>query len=247
MSRGGKGKLPNDLIAASCAAVLAVYAAGYSRTRDAAKRLETHAQEPRLTVQTQRARTIAAQSDVAITRLAVAPPEPALPDSPAEVARPRRRHHRSSSATVGAADTRVAAAAPDPAPGAPPAIAPVPLPTESADPSAPAVTASEGPALPEAKWRDGVYTGTGDSAHGDIEARVVIKGGRIVEAGISACGTRYPCSVIDSILQQPVERQSAKVDYVSHATESSYAYYFALDEALKAALVHDPGETTDPR
>src|SRR5580658_2992167 len=36
----GKGKISYDLVAASCAAVLAVYAAGYSRTREAARRFE---------------------------------------------------------------------------------------------------------------------------------------------------------------------------------------------------------------
>src|SRR5579863_8676947 len=39
----GKGKISNDLVAASCAAVLAVYAAGYSRTREATRRFEIHA------------------------------------------------------------------------------------------------------------------------------------------------------------------------------------------------------------
>ena len=43
----GKGKLSNDLVAASCAAVLAVYAAGYFRTREAARRFETQAKQRR--------------------------------------------------------------------------------------------------------------------------------------------------------------------------------------------------------
>src|SRR5580658_10375013 len=43
----GKGKLSHNLMAASCAAVLAVYAAGYSRTREAARRFEIHVRERR--------------------------------------------------------------------------------------------------------------------------------------------------------------------------------------------------------
>src|ERR1700722_18364204 len=49
----GKGKISNDLVAASCAAVLAVYAAGYWRTRDAARRFETQARERRPAVPAQ--------------------------------------------------------------------------------------------------------------------------------------------------------------------------------------------------
>ena len=97
------------------------------------------------------------------------------------------------------------------------------------------------------KWRDGTYTGLGDSPHGDIEARVVIKDGRIVAAGIATCDTRYPCNVIDPLIRQPVERQSPDVDYMSHATESSDAYYNALVAALENARERFPGDATDPK
>ncbi len=73
---------------------------------------------------------------------------------------------------------------------------------------------------------------------------MVIKNGRIIEAGIANCYTRYPCSVIDAILHQPVVLQSPIVDYISHATESSYAYYYGLVDALKQALEQPPGEAT---
>jgi uncharacterized protein with FMN-binding domain len=97
------------------------------------------------------------------------------------------------------------------------------------------------------KWRDGTYTGLGDSPHGDIEARVVIKDGRIVEAGIATCDTRYPCEVIDPLIHQPVERQSPDVDYMSRATESSDAYYYALVAALNNALERSSSEATIPK
>ena len=97
------------------------------------------------------------------------------------------------------------------------------------------------------KWRDGTYTGLGDSPHGDIEARVVIKDGRIVEAGIATCDTRYPCSVIDPLIHQPVERQSPDVDYMSHATESSDAYYYALVAALENARERAASDATNPK
>jgi uncharacterized protein with FMN-binding domain len=82
-------------------------------------------------------------------------------------------------------------------------------------------------------WHDGYFTGWGQSYHGDIEASVTIKDGRIVDARVVTCATRYPCSVITGILDQPVLRQSPDVDRVSSATESSDAYYGALVVALK--------------
>ena len=118
-------------------------------------------------------------------------------------------------------------------------VAPVPLPVEPTPVSRPA---SGLPATPAARWRDGTYTGRGESPHGGIDVRVVIKDGRIVEASILGCYTRYPCEEIDSLLPQPVERQSPAVDYVSHATESSDAYYYGLVDALKTALYEPAGK-----
>jgi uncharacterized protein with FMN-binding domain len=90
---------------------------------------------------------------------------------------------------------------------------------------------------PPPTWRDGYFTGWGQSRHGDIEAWVTIKQGRIVEAGILNCDTRYPCSVIDTIIHQPVDLQSPDVDTVSRATVSANAYYYGLVEALKKAEI----------
>jgi uncharacterized protein with FMN-binding domain len=87
----------------------------------------------------------------------------------------------------------------------------------------------------DSPWYDGTYTGWGLSRHGDIEARVTIKNGGIVAVGIATCATRYPCYVIDEILQQPLFRQSPDVDRVSRATESSDAYSDAVWQALQKA------------
>jgi uncharacterized protein with FMN-binding domain len=96
-----------------------------------------------------------------------------------------------------------------------------------------------------AGWRDGTYTGWGQSNHGDIESKVIIEGGRIVNSGIATCATRYPCDVVWSVIYQPVVRQSPDVDRVSRATESADAYYYGLVEALKQAEVPaDPAATS---
>jgi len=82
---------------------------------------------------------------------------------------------------------------------------------------------------------DGVYSGWGTSRHGDIQATVEIKGGRITAAYISQCLTRYSCSWIAALPPQVVTRQSAEVDYVSGATQSTNAFYYAIVEALNKA------------
>jgi uncharacterized protein with FMN-binding domain len=84
-------------------------------------------------------------------------------------------------------------------------------------------------------WKDGKYVGWGGSRHGDIQATVVIEGGRIVSVEISDCQTRYPCDVIERLPPQVIKRQSPNVDRVGGATESADAFYSAVFFALKQA------------
>jgi uncharacterized protein with FMN-binding domain len=84
-------------------------------------------------------------------------------------------------------------------------------------------------------YRDGSYAGWGSSRHGDIEATVVITDGRIASATISRCLTRYSCSWIAHLPGQVVSRQSADVDFVSGATQSTDAFYYAIVDALSKA------------
>jgi uncharacterized protein with FMN-binding domain len=92
------------------------------------------------------------------------------------------------------------------------------------------------PAAPAAPaWKDGIYYGWGSSRHGDIQAAVVIEGGRIASAAIVRCLTRYSCSVIDRLPPQVAQRQSPEVDYVSGATQSANAFYYAVADALNQA------------
>jgi uncharacterized protein with FMN-binding domain len=113
-----------------------------------------------------------------------------------------------------------------PAPSAPPAPSALPAP-------APASTAPSPSPLPS--YRDGTYFGWGTSRHGDIQAAVVIDKGRIASATIAQCLTRYSCSVIARLPPQVAERQSPEVDYVSGATQSTNAFYYAVVEALGQA------------
>jgi uncharacterized protein with FMN-binding domain len=141
------------------------------------------------------------------------------------------------SAPVSVAVTPPMVAAPAAAPSAPPPAQATP--TSSSAPAAPPAAApAAAPAAPPAgktTYKDGVYLGRGTSRHGDIEAMVEIQGGRITNAVISQCLTRYSCSWIAVLVPQVVARQSAEVDYVSGATVSSDAFYYAVTQALAQA------------
>jgi len=128
-------------------------------------------------------------------------------------------------------------AAPAVASSAPPAVAPlaVAAPAASPVPIAAAAPAAPPAAQPAAKYKDGTYTGWGTSRHGDIQAEVVIEGGRITVARIAQCLTRYSCNVIGPLPPEVPQRQSAEVDYVSGATQSTNAFYYAVVEALGKA------------
>jgi len=89
--------------------------------------------------------------------------------------------------------------------------------------------------LESKQLKDGVYYGWGTSRHGDIQASVEIENGRIIGAYISQCLTQYSCSWISALPPEVTARQSAEVDYVSGATQSSNAFYYAVMDALKKA------------
>ncbi|PYR71317.1 MAG: hypothetical protein DMF87_11820 [Acidobacteria bacterium] len=192
------------LVALSSAAVLAVYAAGYVRTRAAADRFAAEA-APR-------------RAPAATPPLVQAPPPlPSIQPGEPVIAPPteRVRTRARAAAREAATEAEVPAA---------PIVEPVPI--TAAPPPAPA---------PEAQFKDGTYLGWGYCRHGDIQASVVIEGGRITSATVARCLTRYSCSWIEPIYPQVVSRQSPEVDYVSGATESTDAFHDAVADALSKA------------
>jgi uncharacterized protein with FMN-binding domain len=102
-------------------------------------------------------------------------------------------------------------------------------------PDAQPQTASAAATKPFAAYKDGTYLGWGSCRHGDIQASVTIAAGRVTEAKIAQCWTRYSCNWIDPIVPQVVARQSPNVDYVSGATQSVDAFYWAVIDALSKA------------
>lgn len=240
MANGGSNrKVANSLLAAGAAAVLAVYAAGYERTRPAAEQLEAQS-----AVRRPLARP--APAAVAVPEPAPQPREPQeAPREVAVLAHPAEPAPAAIAPPPAPAKTNVTPTAPLSAPSpvtVPEPAAPAPVPAPAPAPSivaAPAVTtpAPAAPAAPPAvaQYKDGTYKGWGTCRHGDIEAQVVIEGGRITSASISQCLTRYTCDIIGRLPPQVVQRQSAEVDYVTGATQSANAFYYAVLGALGKA------------
>ena len=218
---GSHKKVSNGLVALSSAAVLAVYAAGYVRTKSAADRftLQADARRPMIPAPSPTP-TPAPPSPVG--KVASSSGSSKGANAPAE--RPKKASRRPSKRPSPTLPSTFASA---------PAVTaelPIAVVEQAAAASVPVV-----PEAPKPKYRDGTYLGWGTSRHGDIQAQVVIENGRIAAATIAQCLTRYSCSVIDKLPPQVAERQSPETDYVSGATQSTNAFYYAVVEALAKA------------
>jgi len=190
--RPGK-KITGGLVALSSAAIVTVYAAGYTQTQSAAAQFDS----PIPTV---------------TATASVPPPAPtAATSTPFQ-----------SIGIVPAITASTATTAPLPRT--------TPTPVSIATP-----TTAPLPTSDASKYRDGSYTGLGSSRHGNIGVTVVVQGGKIASAKISQCGTRYPCSMISALPGAVVAQQSANVDFVSGATDSSTAFTDAVANALAKA------------
>jgi uncharacterized protein with FMN-binding domain len=223
------------LIALSSAAVVAVYAAGYLRTRSAADRFDAEAS-------TRRAAATAPPHLEAVVPL---PPAPSVGSTPGAQVPPfdapsLQRRPRSAAAVptvipaAPVASDSVSSSTATELPGEnQPVQTPAPEPAVAAVP-VPLVQLPQ-PAAVATEYKDGTYLGWGYCRHGDIQASVVVENGRIASTTIARCLTRYSCSWIELLPSQVVTRQSPEVDYVSGATESSDAFHDAVADALSKA------------
>jgi uncharacterized protein with FMN-binding domain len=219
-----------NLVALGSAAVLAVYSAGYVRTRAAA---EAYAQQPPEIRPAISSRPVATPP-VTMTPSTTVVAKPA--STAAEPVAPKKEHRKTSMKAQAIVAQAVVSpdSIHDTIPAAPANPAPAPVAPVRAD-SARADTATRTDSTKVVKWKDGTWHGYGMSRHGDIEAEVEIKNGRIVAARVSQCLTQYSCSWIDPLMTQVVQRQTYDVDYVSGATQSSDAFRYAVWEALSRA------------
>jgi uncharacterized protein with FMN-binding domain len=247
-------RVSSGLVALSSAAVLTVYAAGYLRTRSAAQQFDGEALERRLAAPVTMRPVAPAVSPSAVESVPATNPVSAERSAPA--VSPERDPRSADRTTPSATTTRESAevrearsvaassdVASDATTTAPAASQPPAAPLAASSQPGAELLASEGshrtelaaPPIPKTQYKDGTYTGWGTSRHGDIQASVVIEGGRIISATIAQCLTRYSCSWIAPLPPEVVARQSAEVDYVSGATESTNAFYYGVIEALGKA------------
>jgi uncharacterized protein with FMN-binding domain len=265
-------RVSNDLVALSAAAVIAVYAAGFHRTKAANDEFEAQRSRhraprpvpaemmPPSSAQSAPAPAplyaidapVAAATPTQLPPAAVSAPQPmfaknSVPASSAAAAAPSQNIAPSvtgspaasiaetaqseSLAPVAAPAQTAPAAAPSPVPASIPGQVPAPSNVASTS-AAPAPTPSEIPLMPKLKYKDGSFLGWGRSAHGNIQASVVIENGRISQTVIARCETAYSCDWIARLPGQVLSRQDPAVDVVSGASDSSYAFQDAVSAAL---------------
>lgn len=227
-------------------AVIAVYSAGYARTKMAAARFDEEDARRRPPMRSD-GPAIAATTTTPVNATPASPPSvvesraETKPSTARDSVKPRAAATSARAATKEqpVADSSVAGSTSVPVDSSPvtaPAIVAAPPPATAPTTGTPAsADTAVHPVDHAPQWRDGVYSGWGTSRHGDIQAAVEIKEGRITSAFITQCLTRYSCSWISALPPQVVSRQSAEVDYVSGATQSTNAFYYAILEALNKA------------
>lgn len=216
-SKAAKKTLANSLVALSSAAVIAIYAAGYARTGPAAGQFVGTASVS----DTDAGAAVSPTPTTPPTAASTATAVPANPIQGAGPGGPRGGRQQPGGAFNGGSN-------------AAPTTSVAPTATATATTSAGAVPSTV-PAATTGAFRDGTYTGTGTSRHGNIGVTVTVQAGKIVAAEISTCGTRYSCSIIAGLPGQAVARQSAAVDVVTGATDSTNAYRAAVNAALAQA------------
>lgn len=235
---GSHKKISNGLVALGSAAVLAVYTAGYLRTKSAADRFAVQAaRRPVVPVpSTVEAPSVPIRSAAPV----IGDPAPSAPAPRVQTSSAIRRSTRTPTTLASKAKKARRAEVTTVAPlaastsSAPVAVAELPAPVIESPAAVPAPPPSAADP-PKPHFKDGTYFGWGTSRHGDIQAQVVIESGRIASATIAQCLTRYSCSVIAKLPPQVAERQSPETDYVSGATQSTNAFYYAVVEALSKA------------
>ena len=142
-------------------------------------------------------------------------------------------------ATVGTAPVNTAAPVVAQSPRATATSVPAPAASRAgagtATPTSTSTSTSTSTAAATGAYRDGTYTGTGNSRRGSVQVSVTIQSGRIASVNIGRVSTEYPASDIARLPNEVVSRQSAQVDVVSGATFSSIAFRGAVQQALQQA------------
>jgi len=210
--QGKSKKLANGIVALSSAAIIAVYAAGYFHIASA---------EAGITSVAPTALVASAATTPTATAASLLTPtaSTATATTPATVSAPLA----TATAMTTAATTTT------------PAATSAPLATATVAATATPTTQPTQAVAASSTYKDGTYTGSGTSKHGGVTVAVVIKNGVIVSTEITASNTRYPISRIAALPGEVVAAQSASINFVSGATDSSMAFQTAVASALALA------------
>jgi uncharacterized protein with FMN-binding domain len=102
--------------------------------------------------------------------------------------------------------------------------------------------ASAPPAPPTALYRDGSYSGDSVNAYfGNVQVEAVIGGGKLASVKIldypqdRGTSVRINSAALPQLVQEAISSQSANVDIVSGATQTSQAFEQSLASALAKA------------
>lgn len=169
---------------------------------------------------------------------AAAPTTPTTDTSNLQTTNVTTPDQSTATVTVPAATTDTTPAATTPA-----ATTTTPAATTTTSPaSAPDTTTTPTPTAPKALYKDGSYTGpVTDAVFGEMQVKVTVSGGKITDVAM----VKFPNDVANSIKintnahvkwkTETIAAQSAKINIVSGATESSVAFRQSLAAALEQA------------
>jgi len=108
--------------------------------------------------------------------------------------------------------------------------------------SAPNTPSASGSSSPNPPYKDGTYTGSSaDAFYGNIQVQAVISGGKITDVQFLQYPNDRSRSIaintlaMPNLKQEAIQAQSANVNIVSGATDSSNAFVQSLSSALSQA------------
>jgi uncharacterized protein with FMN-binding domain len=123
--------------------------------------------------------------------------------------------------------------------------APTLVPTQEPSPISPTATPAS---ASSGKYKDGEYVGDAVSADrwGDLQVSVTVQSGQLVKIDLVS----YPHSTrrsdlisraaLPTLISEAIQNQSAQVDVVSRATDTSVAFTSSLESALSVAATSKP-------
>ena len=135
---------------------------------------------------------------------------------------------------------------PTPTPSALPTVSAIststPVPTRVATPVPTPVPTPTPTPTPTGKYKNGTYTGSvADASWGNVQVQAVIQGGKITAVNFlqypndRSNSIRINTQAMPYLQQEAIQAQSAQVNIVSRATDTSMAFMESLTNALSQA------------